>query len=791
MKIIKRVLLALVILVAILLVAVFYYLDYQSPKYEGQKKFSQLSDSVEVVFDKYGIPHIYAQNEADAYFALGYAQAQERLFQMVLYRRLVQGRAAEIFGADLLPTDIYFRTLGLYDLAKAAAKKHFNLNEPKPWHTPSLAYLAGINAFIDKGVLPIEFQLLRFEPEHFTTADIYASINLTALGFSFAQKEDLIRNYIFENLGEAYLDVFSKDVYRAPKSTELPVEQVMSQKLEEAMDLMGLPIWEGSNSWVLAPQKTKSGKAILANDTHIGFSQPAVWYEAYLNYPGFEFYGSFLPTVPFGVLGHNRNLAWGLTIFPFDNMDYYQLEDIGQDAGYIYFDDTVNFDFKDIEIKIKDADSKKMTLKYSKFGPVINHLEPIIDSLFDKDVALCWSVFHLNHTSIDALYQMNHAQNFSQFEKALPLIDIVGLNVMYADAEDNIAWWGCGKIPERDSLSESFKFLNSANGVDKQMGFMSFDKNPHLINPKSGFIATANNNPEISGGVYIPGNYLPSDRVNLITDAIKTKEKWDTEDCKDLQLSHQSKVKRDLAHFIMTQMIDLPAKGNYKAAADELIRWDGNYGLNDIAPTIFERMYYHIAQQAYADELGFKLFDKGLSTYMFKKSLPQLIAKEDAPWWQKYGSEEKTNRAKILTLSFMMTVDELTGELGPKVSKWKWGKVNQLTHEHPMGSVKPLDKSFNVGPFPVAGGNQVINKMESNLSKDPIHFVKSGPAVRMIIDFDDVGSALNITPTGQSGNFRSPFYKDQAQMYVDGEYRGMIIDREKLGEETHRLVLKP
>lgn len=791
MKILKRIFLSILIIIALILAAVYYYLNYQSPKYEGEIEISQLSDSTEVVFDQYGIPHIYAQNETDAYFSLGYIHAQERLFQMVLYRRLIQGRAAEIFGADLLPTDIYFKTLGLYDLAEEAAEKHLNLSIPKPWHISSFAYLEGINYFIEEGVLPIEFKLLGFEPETFKAADIYASINLTSLGFSFAQKEDLIQNYIFENLGQDYLDVFSKDIYRAPSTIELPMEQIMGQKLEEAMDLMGLPIWEGSNAWVLAPQKTKSGKAILANDTHIGFSQPAVWYEAYINYPGYEFYGSFLPSVPFGVLGHNRNLAWGLTIFPFDNMDYYQLEDIGQDANYIYFEDTVNFDFKDIEIHIKDEASHKMTLKSTKFGPVINHIEPAVDSLYEADVALCWSLFHLDYTSIEALYQLNHAQNFSEFEQALPLIDIVGLNVMYADADDNIAWWGCGKIPERDNHSESFKFLSSTNAAHKQMGFISFDKNPHVINPKNGFIATANNNPELSGGVFVPGNYLPADRINLITDAMQDNDKWDTEDCKDLQLNHQSMVKRDLAHFIMTQMIDLPSTGNYRKAADELIRWDGNYNLNAIAPTIFERMYFHIAQQAYADELGAILFEKALTTYMFKKSLPQLIESEYSPWWQKYKSNEESNRAKILTLSFMMAVDELSSELGPKVNKWKWEKVNILTHEHPMGSVKPLDQSFNVGPFPVAGGNQVLNKMESHLSNEAFHFVNSGPAVRMIIDFADVGSALNITPTGQSGNFRSPYYKDQAEMFVNGKYRGMIMDKDKLGEGVKRLVLKP
>lgn len=791
MKIIKRILITLVIIVALLLAAVYFYLDYQSPEYEGEKTFINLQDSVEVIFDQHGIPHIYAQNERDAYFSLGYLQAQERLFQMVLYRRIVQGKASEIFGEDLLSTDIYFRTLGLYDVAEVAASEHFNEDDPQLYHSSSLAYLGGINRFIDEGVLPVEFQLLDFEPDHFEPRDIYASINLTALGFSFSQKEDLIRNYIYENLGEEYLDIFSKDIYRASERLELPVEQIMSQKMEELMQYAGMPVWEGSNAWVLAPQKTKSGKAILANDTHIGFSQPAVWYEAYLNYPGYEFYGSFLPAVPYGVLGHNRNLAWGLTIFPFDNMDYYQLEDIGQESSYIYFEDTVSYKFRDIEIVIKDAEPHKMTLKSSKFGPVINHIDPFIDSLYHHDIALCWSVYHLNHTSIDALYQMNLAQNIRQFEKALPLVDIVGLNVMYADAADNIAWWGCGKIPERDSMSESFKFLSSVNAADWQMGFLSFEKNPQLVNPASGFIATANNNPELSGGVYVPGNYLPSDRINLIEEAIAEQDKWDTEKCKDLQLNHQSKVKRDLSHFIMTQMIDLPKNGNYRKAADELIRWDGNYDLHAIAPTIFERMYFHIAQQAFADELGVELFDKGLTTYMFKKSLPQLIEKEESLWWQKYKNTEQTSRAKILTVSFMMAVDELTRELGPNIGKWKWSKVHTLTHEHPMGSVKPLDKSFNVGPYPVAGGNQVLNKMEAHLSDHPIQFVNSGPAVRMIIDFSDVGNALNITPTGQSGNFRSPYYKDQAEMFVNGEYRGMLMDKEKFGAKSKRLILKP
>jgi penicillin amidase len=784
MKVLKRLFFALLVFIVLLFLVLLFYLDHQKPKYEGKVIMDQLNDSVEVLFDMYGIPHIYAQNETDAYFALGYLQAQERLFQMVLYRRLVQARASEIFGADLLKTDIYFKTLGLYDLSEEAAKAHFDTNYPKPWHKPSMAYLDGINAFIDEGVLPFEFRLVGFEPEHFKPADIYASINLTALGFSFAQKDDMILNYIFENLGEHYLDVFSKDLHKTADSS-VAIEQLMSQKLETSMDFLALPLWEGSNAWVLAPKKTQSGKAMLANDTHIGFSQPAVWFEAYLNYPGYEFYGNFLPSVPFGVLGYNRNLAWGLTIFPFDNMDYYQLSAKDADNSYLYFKDTINFEFKEFEIKVKGTESHKMKVKYSEFGPVINHIDPFIDSLYNKDIALCWSVYHLDQTALHALYKINHAQNLSEFEKALPLIDIVGLNVMYADANNNIAWWGCGKIPLRDSLSESFKFLSSSNGVDKQMGFMNFHNNPQLVNPECGYIVSANNNPVLSGAAFVRGNYLPDDRFNTITKSIIAHDKWNTENCQNLQLNHQSEVKRDMAHFIMTQMIDLPEEGNYRTAADELIRWNGNYGLKDIAPCIFERMYYHIAQQAYADELGDDLFEKALGTYLLKKSLPELIMSKKSPWWQKYRSNKPSDRTKILNLSFMTAVDELTREMGADVSKWEWGKINTLTHRHAMGKVKPLDRIYNVGPYAVAGGNQLVNKMGSSISGKPVHQVLSGPAVRIIIDFAHVDSAVNIIPTGQSGNFRSPYYKDQAEMFVNGEYRGMIMDKSILLNDSN------
>jgi len=786
MKILKRLIILILIIAAILFATSWFYLKNQSPQYSGQIKLQGIEKPVEILFDEYGIPHIYAETEKDAYFALGYTQAQERLFQMVLYRRLINGRAAEIFGPELIKTDKYFHTLGLYKLAKKAADRFFNNQNNAAYKEPAQAYLDGINAFISEDRLPIEFTMIGFTPEFFTPEDIYGSLNLTALGFSFAQREDLLMNYIYNDLGPEYFENWSEDFVINPKNPLAETALLMSSQLDESLNTVGLTLWEGSNGWVLAPSKTKSGKALLANDTHIGFAQPSVWYEAYINYPGYEFYGSFLPTCPYGVLGHNENLGWGLTIFPFDNMDYYLMDDLANDQQYLYFDDTLAYETEEIEIAVKGADNEIFTRKSSLFGPIVNTMDPFIDSVYQTNIALSWSLYYLDQTAVEALYKLNHATNFSSFQEALPLIDIVGLNVMYADKEDNIAWWACGKIPLRDSLSQSFTFLSSSDKTDQQYGFQDFHLNPSITNPKSGFIATANNNPIISGSHFERGNYLPADRINRIQNILEKKNDWDIESTKALQLDHKSDVKALLAHFIVEHFIDLPEEEKYQNAAKTLKDWDGNYDLDATAPIIFARMYYHIAKDAISDEMGPYLFSKAQSSYLLKKALPRLIYDENSPWWNNSKNDLLGTRDQILTHAFMTSIDELSRELGNNQKEWKWMDVHSLTHVHPIGKKKPFDKVFNVGPFPIAGGNQVINKMGYPLSDAAIHQITSGPAVRTIIDFAQVQEALNIIPTGQSGNIMSPHYDDQAQMYVDGIYRAMLMDKERILEGNHQ-----
>jgi len=284
-----------------------------------------LKETVEIIYDDFGVPHIYAKNAEDAYFALGYAQAQERLFQMEMIRRATSGRLSEVLGESLLPTDKIMLTLSIRRAAERSAKKAFEKTDSE-YQKQSLAYLDGINSFIDQGNLPIEFTLIGFEPEHFTPEDIYTAIGYMSLSFATAISLDPMMTNIYKKLGDKYLIYFSMDSLSNAKLYNEEAQDILSEALSplELQDYLPIPIWEGSNNWVMSKERSKSGKVLLANDTHIAYSQPAVWYEAHINYPGFEMFGYYLAGVPFALIGHNNNIGWGLTIFPFDNMDLYR-----------------------------------------------------------------------------------------------------------------------------------------------------------------------------------------------------------------------------------------------------------------------------------------------------------------------------------------------------------------------------------------------------------------------------------------------------------------------------------
>ena len=463
----------------------YLWLMNSAPVYSGDIESSNVSDTTQIVYDNYGVPHIYAKNGVDAYYALGYAHAQERLFQMAILRRLSTGKLSELLGPKLIKTDKKMISLGFREFASKNAEifeKTANINIKNQ----AQAYLNGINDFIAKDNLPIEFTMLGFKPDPFTTKDIYSTLGYMALGFSTAITSEPAMEFIKKELGEEYAKVFEADSasgsseYRPYAVKEIIANNVSNDIKSFPYDLP-IPYWEGSNSWLLSKERSKSGKALFANDTHIGYSQPSVWFEAYIEYPGNDIYGYFLAGMPFAILAHNNNLAWGLTIFPLDNMDLYT-ETVNPDNSnqYLQGDNWVNYDERNYVIKVKDSADVNFTLRLSNRGAIISdNFEQVVQK-DNKDVSLYWVLNHQESKVLEATYYMSTSKNINDFEKAVHKIDILGLNVMYADKDDNIAWWATGLIPKRNPALNSKLYMDGATDTIPHENY-PLENNPKLI----------------------------------------------------------------------------------------------------------------------------------------------------------------------------------------------------------------------------------------------------------------------------------------------------------------------
>ncbi len=784
MKRFFKILAGLLVFLVIIIIVFWAWLKSTAPQYSGEVKLPGLQQPADIIYDHYGIPHIYAQNAHDAYFSLGYAHAQERLFQMEMIRRATSGRLSEILGKDLLPIDKKMLTLSIRKTAVENGRRVF-ANTDAAFKKQALAYLDGVNAFIDEGNLPIEFTLIGFEPEHFTPEDIYTAIGYMALSFTSALKLEPMTTYIYNKLGDKYLkDLLVDSLSNAQlydSTTELAFLNDLSGDIQ---DYLPVPIWEGSNNWVMSPNRSESGKVLLANDTHIVYSQPSVWFEAHLNYPGFEMFGFYLAGVPFALVGHNRNFGWGLTIFPFDNMDLYR-EKVNPDnpEQYLFGESWKNFGDEVYHISVKDSDEVEFHLKKTIHGPVLNESFDDIKETENAPVSFWWALHHIKTTSLEALYEINNAKDMSSFEQAMPLVDIVGLNIVYGDSKNNIAWWAAGKIPVHNPAVNSKLILDGSDSSTMIRGFYPFDKNPKLINPADGFIGTSNNAPPKVDGVLYPGYYYPGYRARRIRKLVDSRVKWTLEGLERVQTDVTSERDMRIRDLVL-QVSDtesLKNKGTFYAEiVDSLKMWSGRYEINSTGATIYTSMIYHILKLTMEDELGEDQFNKTINSVTVRSALETLFFNEDSPWWDNVNTKEKESRNQILNEGLQATLEDLKTNFGYEMNKWQWGKLHTLTHVHPIGRKKPFDKIFNVGPFAKSGGNEVVDKEAFNYSGHGPYKVYSGPALRLLVDFNQPAEALSIIPTGQSGNVESPHYADQAEMFVKGMYKVQEMDKDKL-----------
>ncbi|MEQ9165834.1 MAG: penicillin acylase family protein, partial [Fulvivirga sp.] len=410
MKVLKRIIIALLALVLLVAVGGYIYLQTLKPSYSGEFNLNNLNEVVEVKYDTYGIPHIEANNVEDAYRALGYVHAQDRLWQMELMRRIAPGRLSEMFGADLTETDKFFKTVGIHRVAQKEAARFDDIANEE-LKSAVKAYIDGINQFMDNGPTPIEFVLLGLEKQHYTIEDIYNVMGYIAFSFAEAQKSDPIVTQIYKNLGEEYmldLDIIptgkTEMIKNHPRSAVL---DSLTAKVNSVMNNLPAPAWLGSNSWVVSPEKSATGGVIFANDPHMGFSQPGVWYEAHIKTPTFERYGYHAALIPFALLLHNRNYAIGLTMFENDDIDFYQEKNNPENENqYLYNDSWETYKTRQETVNVKDGESIGLTVKETGHGPVMNEVVGALPA--DHPITMWWVYTQLENESMTALYELNH-----------------------------------------------------------------------------------------------------------------------------------------------------------------------------------------------------------------------------------------------------------------------------------------------------------------------------------------------------------------------------------------------
>ncbi|MEL6535007.1 MAG: penicillin acylase family protein [Bacteroidota bacterium] len=784
MKNVLRVLLALFGLLIIgVLFGYLFVKSSRTPTYAGELSLSGLTEPVSVYYTEYGVPHIYAENAEDAYRAFGYVHAQDRLWQMDLLRHVGSGTLAELFGPDQVRNDKFIRIMGISEYAKASAKAYAARNHAS---LPlAQAYLAGINKFIVTQPKPLEHLLLGVDIAPFELHNIFEVMTYMSFSFQNAQATDPLITELAHRLDSSYLQ--DLDLYHYPGETTIPSFDdryaVMAEEAMATLESLGVPEFIGSNSWAISGSRTESGKVILENDPHIGFAQPAIWYEAHINYPGVEYYGYHLGGMPFALLMHNERQANGITMFMNDDMDFYVEEFNPEDPNlYRHREEWKEITRSEEVIQVKGEASIPFTVRSTIHGPIVSD---ILDHPLSDPVAMYWITTQHDNYTLETLHDFCRARDIQEFETAFSRLHGPGLNIMYGDSAGNVGWWATAKLIRRRNEQTSKSFYDGASGLDDAESFHPFEDNPHAINPPEGYVYSANNQPDSVKGVVYSGYYLPDQRARRVVELIEGEKDISVEYVKQMAVDQHAPLFQTIQPILLAA-IEETADPDLLARMQD---WDYELDPNDCLPLIYQRWMYEIIWQAQQDEIGDTLWPAYHRSNGFKVGMERLMLKADSRWWDNVHTEEVESREQILVTAFDSTLVDLQKEWGDDYTQWRWGDAHQLTHNHTMGTALSW---LNVGPLEAPAGNEVLNNIGYRYSDNKLAAPSFGPSARRVVDFADVrNNSWSILPTGQSGVIFSPHYADQAEMYVRGEYRKMMMNHEEIEATKNKLVLSP
>ena len=791
----KFIIAVLILAFGLILVTMFvsyYKFKASLPKTTGKIEISGLTNDVEIYRDENGVPHIYAQNEEDLYFSLGYVMAQDRLWQLELVRRLVNGRMSEVFGDTTLAIDEFFLTIGFKHIA---GEIYNQVSETSK--SVAVAYTDGINSFIEshQDNYPVEFLILEFEPQFWHPEDIYAVSRLMGWELSLAWHVELLAGKLSGKMSSRLInELFGDYLSDWPNIVDARLSNFNLDAILKLQDQIAnvtgnVGLGQGSNNWVISGYKSKSGKPILANDPHLTLMNPSRWYMAHLVAPGVNVAGFTIPGSPEIIVGFNQKISWGITNVMNDDVDFI-ITKISRDSTRYLIDGGWEEFVERVEIiPIKNDNPRRLKILSTRNGPIINAIHPVGKGM-DEQVAMRWTGQEFSD-DILAFHNLNRAENWRDFRNAIRHFKVPSLNFVFADINGNIGYQCSGYIPIRTNRTGHLPGRNQRHW----RGFIPFDQLPRVYNPAKNYLATANNSvAPPSYPYYISHLWEPPSRIIRIRELLEEDKKFDVNDFKDMQMDVKSPFVEFLLPFISPELKELADKEDrYNQMYQFIQGWDMQVRGESVGAALFHSFFSNFLRNTLSDELGEENFHEYLRFAAISYRAIRKIYQRNLHHW----FDDKTTPGKIesesdiVLKSWTDTATELENKLGPEIIKWRWDRMHQITFKHFLGDQPLIGRVFNVGPLPMSGSHTTINNGNYNMQNP--YDCRVGPSMRMIIDMANPGSAFVINPPGQVGHPFSPHFRDMADFWVNGLYVKLETDEniiKKSGNDLLKLIPK-
>lgn len=748
--------------------------------------------------DDRGIPHILAENEHDLFYAQGYAQAQDRMWQMELARRTVRGGLAELYGEDFIQQDLFHRTIGFQRNAEAALEKI-----PATTKEALQAYTDGVNAYLKEGKLPVEYSVLRIDPEPWTLTDSLGISKYMAWVLGGNVTTELFLNTVAQKVGVdkalSLVEDYQKEKDSKQQSTaQVPAAQVSQDVRSGLLAVMdesrkhGIPgEGLGSNSWVVSGSRSQSGKPLLADDMHLTLQAPSYFYQNHLEIPnGYNVTGVSFPGAPGIIVGHNDRISWGFTNLGSDVQDLYIMRRNPDNPHQFEYNGKWE-DARVIEevIKVKGQDEPfRAETVITRHGPIISDVVERMGSRVkvSEPLAFKWTADQFTD-EITAMLMFGKAKNWDEFEKGLRHFMAPAQNVIYADVDGNIAYRANGYIPVRKPGHHGLLPVPGWTNEYEWQSYVPWEELPFTMNPAEGYIATAND--KVIAGYdrhHITYEYDVPYRAQRIKEMITEKDKLTLDDMGRMQ-SDWKNLQAIQFRDIWLPILERETSWNEeeRQMLDTLKEWmkDPVDSPDLVGPSIYHAVYNQTMERLFSSQLSEQLYLDFISTGLVTNAMDSTYADPNPLWFQ--GTDD--TKEKVLIDGFRNAHALLKKNLGDDPKKWQWGNWHTVTFVHPLGSVKPLHLLFNDGPYAYGGSHVTVGSASYSKKRNPYRAIVGAPW-RFLIDMAEPAKARDVLQMGASGQIGSPHYKDQTPLWLKGEYRQMHYTRADIEANSENVL---